>query len=352
MAGGTTSCMGIDNFKSIYNIRDRLMREFKLNYTPHIHADSVIGWVYLNFIGYDYKNNSLGFNSEVLCKLKGITQRIKTIKFADSFGVDFHKTGYMPYVSSIVIVKDRNDLLRLSGDPKLMTPLFHDDKAYNPGKYTLETSRSVSNIVATWYTLQMIGKDGFRSLLGHAQELSMYLRKKIHSDQSSMVVVNEETLGSDVFIKVYPHGINAKEAFKKELEDINLLKKAEIYNTQFFNWLTLNKYYGNEAIAISKTSAAFYTNTGHPVQALRIYILNPYITKETIDLLITFLASAKSEYDLSLKKAMHGEVIEQFSSQSLKSTGVQSDYVECNLSNVTVTKVADKQIIGGSYYGK
>lgn len=43
-AGGTTSNMGIDDFAKIKQMRDKLVKDYNLNYIPHIHADSVIGW--------------------------------------------------------------------------------------------------------------------------------------------------------------------------------------------------------------------------------------------------------------------------------------------------------------------
>ncbi len=43
---------------------------------------------------------------------------------ADSVDVDFHKTGFAPYISSLVLVKDRADLQRVARDPEQMPYLY------------------------------------------------------------------------------------------------------------------------------------------------------------------------------------------------------------------------------------
>ena len=164
-------------------MREGLVKDYQLDYSPHLHADAVLGWAYLNFLDYDIDQNKLGFTEPVLMKIKKVTEKLRTLKYVDSFGVDFHKTGYMPYVSSMVMVKNKEDLGRLRRDGKIMTPLFHEHETYNPGTFSLETSRSAANILATWLTLQSIGKEGYQSLLGHIFEMSERMREKIRQNK-------------------------------------------------------------------------------------------------------------------------------------------------------------------------
>ena len=118
-------------------------------------------------MNYDFDKNELGLSQRALARIQKIIQRLSSLHCVDSFGVDFHKTGYMPYVASMIITKRKEDLTRLRRDGKVMTPLFHDDAAYNPGTFTLETSRSAANILATWLTLNAFGQEGYQTLLGH-----------------------------------------------------------------------------------------------------------------------------------------------------------------------------------------
>jgi glutamate/tyrosine decarboxylase-like PLP-dependent enzyme len=296
--GGTTSNMAIDDIEAIHEIRERLVREFKLTYRPHIHVDSVVGWAYLNFVGYNFENNQLQFSKKIIEKIRKIVSRISKLKFADSFGVDFHKTGYVPYVSSMIIVKDRDDFSLLRRDSKIMTPLFHDDLVYNPGVFTLETSRSAANILATWMTLQTLGREGYQALLGYTLEISEYIREEIEKyEKYGLYVANKESFGCDIFIRCYPPNIDSRQAYEKELYNDRKLKIYTDYTNRFAKWLSENKSSGDEGIALSKSSAAFYTHTGSPMVALRIYSLNPHITRESAKVLVMRLLKAKIEFD-------------------------------------------------------
>jgi len=279
---GTTSNMGIDDIKKIYDIRERLVNEFGLPYKPHLHADAVLGWPYLNFLGYDFDKNPLGFTSKALKQIKKITGRIKTIKYADSFGVDFHKAGYTTYTASLIIVKGRMDLMRLQRDVDIMTPLFQDDKAYNPGTFTLETSRSAARILSAWIALQSFGQEGYQVLLGYSIEMGLAVRAGINKYRNrGFYIANQEAFGCDTFVRCYQPGVDTKKTYELEMYNEEILKENNDYTTEFAFWLYKNKTKEDESFAVSRTRAALYTHTGAPMPALRIYPLNPYITKES-----------------------------------------------------------------------
>ena len=299
--GGTTSNLGIDDMEEISRIRERIIKKFNLDYTPHLHMDAVLGWAYLNFVDYDFDSNPMSFSTAALNQIKKILARIKTIKYADSFGVDFHKTGYVAYTSSMVIVNDKADLERLQREVSIMTPLFHDDEAYNPGKFTLETSRSTANILATWVALQTFGKEGYQALLGHAIEMGLIYRNEIEKlAKDGLYVANQNQYGPDVFVRCYPPGEDPAENYEKEMSDNILLKKNSDYTSKFFKWLNAKTPYAEEGFAVSKSSAAIYTPTGQPVIALRIYPLSPYITEKTARILVTRLRMYKQEFDRTI----------------------------------------------------
>lgn len=291
--GGTTSNMGIDDVKRINEIRERLGMEYKLSYSPHLHADSVLGWAYLNFRIYDFAANPLGFKPEILQQIRKIVDRVETYRYADSFGVDFHKTGYVAYTSSMLIVKDRQDLMRLQRDRSTMTPLFHDDQAYNPGQFTLETSRSAANMLASWIALQTFGQEGYQALLGHNLEMGAIFRDGIKNNvDKGLYLANQEYFGSDVFVRCYPSGVDPQAEYEIEMKNDRALQRNNEYTSRFFKWLSRN-----EQGFVSKTTAAIYTDTGASMVALRIYPLSPYITEKTAKQLINGLAKAKMQYN-------------------------------------------------------
>lgn len=307
--GGSTSNMAIDDFAEIMRIRDQLVQDYSLDYSPHIHADSVLGWVYLYFLDYDFRENNLAFSPAVVTRLEAIVAKLRHLKYADSFGVDFHKTGYIPYNSSMVICKDKDDIKVLGRDSALMTPLFHDDSVYNPGKVTLETSRSSANMLATWMTMQTFGKEGYRILLGHAQEMAAQARKEIENyADAGLRIVNNDGFGTDIFIRCYPSGTDVEQEYAEDLRNDDSLKLYSSYTSDFFKWLTISNDYAQSKFAISKTSAAFYTKSGKPMVALRLYILSPYTSPQSVHNLISDLVEAKRTYDYGIRQA-HDNVV-------------------------------------------
>ncbi len=299
-AGGTTSNLGIDDFEKISAIRDRITEKFNLDYKIHIHADTVLGWVYLNFKKYDFEENPLQFSKNIVSKLKKALKAISSISYADSFGIDFHKTGYMPYISSMFIVKNKKDFELLRREEKIMTPLFHDANAYNPGKFTLETSRSSASILAAWVTAQQLGMNGYRVLIGNSLECAEAIRVELAKNiDLGLLVVNSDSFGPDLFLRCYSisNKLSPQESYLKELNNEAFTKNNNSYNKEFFNWLISKSTVEKYNIVLSKTSAAHYTPDGRPIEALRIYILNPFMNNSLAKELVRNLVSAKKDFD-------------------------------------------------------
>jgi L-2,4-diaminobutyrate decarboxylase len=117
---GTTDAFGIDNLKFIANLRDRLVAEYCLGDRPHIHADAVIGWAWAVFNDYDFVGNPTAFPARTLRSSCDAQLGIRSLASADSIGIDFHKTGYAPYISSLFLCRDQRDLSLISREKELM----------------------------------------------------------------------------------------------------------------------------------------------------------------------------------------------------------------------------------------
>ena len=111
--GMTTNNHSFDNVKAVKIIRDKLVKKYKLDYTPHIHVDSVLGWVYLLLSRYDFEKNPLEISDKTAVILQTKIKAASQVKYADSFASDFHKTGYCSYTSSVFLIKDKNNFLVL-----------------------------------------------------------------------------------------------------------------------------------------------------------------------------------------------------------------------------------------------
>ena len=297
--GGTTSSMGIDDFSQIADLIDELVDKYSLDYRPHLHADSVIGWAYLVYSGYDFATNPLGYSEQLASRLQKVSKRIRTIEFCDSFGVDFHKTGFCPYNSSLFVARREIELTRLGGDNSMMTPIFHDPKSYNPGKYSFETSRSSANIIATIRVFFSIGIDGYRSILAHLQEMALYtieIFEKVR--EKGIEVVNQDGLGTDVFLRMYPAD---RCQTVENFEGLSADAEMNEYLDRFYDYYTDRLAADSSLALISKSSAAFYEKGSVKVPALRIYLLNPNVDQTICEEIANDIILAKDEFDFNFQ---------------------------------------------------
>lgn len=107
VCGGTTVQSIIDPIQEIINLRSRIIQKYDLEYIPHIHVDSVVTWPILFFKDYNFSNNINNFHQDALYIIEKMYNELKSIQKVDSFGVDFHKTGFCPFSSSLFMVKEK-----------------------------------------------------------------------------------------------------------------------------------------------------------------------------------------------------------------------------------------------------
>jgi len=290
---GTTDAFGIDNLQYIAGLRDRLAAEYHLPYLPHIHADAVIGWAWSVFNDYDFDANTLGFNARTLRCLWDTHVNIGALSHADSVGIDFHKTGFGPYVSSMVLCKNKDDLSRISRDTGLMPYLFQFGN-YHPGVFTMETSRAGGAVLAALANLKLFGKEGYRGLLGHLVTMSEVLRKRL-DEHPAMCQVNDYNYGPVTLFRVYPDGMNAKATFYDELNSpqaAESLRRNNEYNSKIFKELHRQMEQEN-GFALSLTSHYRTAACGEPVLALKSFVMSPFIEEHHMQSLIACLEKAR-----------------------------------------------------------
>jgi L-2,4-diaminobutyrate decarboxylase len=310
---GTTDHFGVDNLEKIVAIRNELAAEYKLPYLPHIHADAVIGWAWSAFNDYFGPNQDvdpLGFQAddeETYRTLVMTSRRIRDLKLADSIGIDFHKTGFSPYLSSMVLFKNRrdeagnavNDLTLLRHDSSAMPYLFHFGN-YKPGEFTMETTRSGTGVLMALANLRLFGKRGLQALLGYLVSQRLRLKNRLDNDPH-ITVLNSGNRGTVTLFRTYPTGVETpiidQERTDPATRDRLLLHNAfnetvEVYLHQ--------KAMAGEGVILSKTSA--YTTTDYedasfkmklPVMALKSYMLSPFIERRHVDLVLANVREAR-----------------------------------------------------------
>jgi len=294
---GTTDAFGIDDLAAIVHLRNELVEEYGLDYVPHIHADAVIGWAWSVFRDYDFDDNPLGFHARTLRSLTDSLERIESLQLADSIGIDLHKTGYAPYISSVILIKDRRSFALLSREPEQM-PYLYQVGHHHPGIYTLECSRSGAGALAALASMTLLGKQGYRVLIGHNVEMAEMLRERLER-HDCIQVLNDYNYGPVTLFRVYPPGVDAEKALHSELNDpeyrSQLLVNNE-YNRQVFD-LIYERVMQGEGVLLSWTLAYRYANypDAPAVAALKSFIMSPWTDLKAIDSVVNQVMEVREQ---------------------------------------------------------
>jgi L-2,4-diaminobutyrate decarboxylase len=289
---GSTDAFGIDDLVAIAEMRDRLVEEFKLPYRIHIHADAVIGWAWSVFSDYDWTVNELEFRGRTVRSLAAAASSIRHLGLADSLGIDFHKTGYVPYISSLVLFRNREDLALITRRRETMPYLFQSGE-YHPGMFTLETSRSATGPMSALASLMLLGREGLRVLLGHAVEMAEVLREMIEA-QPRLSVMNRDNVGPVTLFRVYPKDVDTFKVKDREQQDKTyrdrLLAHNEL-NRQIYERVHAEALAGS-GVAISLTDCYRRTDYGEPINALKSYIVSPFADESQMRSVLTHVLNA------------------------------------------------------------
>lgn len=295
---GTTDAFGLDDLESIVTLRDTLVDEFQLDYRPHIHADAVIGWAWSVFNDYNFEENSLGFRPRTIRALAGAGRRIRYLSLADSIGIDFHKTGFAPYISSLILVKDETDLGLVKRQPEQMPYLYHFGD-HRPGMYTLETSRAGTGVLAALANLRLFGQEGLRVILGHIVEMTQLLREHLEG-REGITILNRENFGTVSLFRAYPVGVDTFSIKREEFEDPanrESLITHNAYNQEIFQYVHSEAMEGR-GVVISTTDCYRHTTYGEPIVALKSYILSPFVDETDVETVVAKVLEAREKVGL------------------------------------------------------
>jgi len=290
---GSTDAFGLDDLVAIHAMRDRLVDEFRLPYRPHIHADSVIGWAWSVFNDYDFVQNAMGFRGRTVRALAAAHRRIHHLGLADSLGIDFHKTGYAPYISSLVLFRDRADLQHIHRSRESMPYLFQSGH-YHPGMFTLETSRSGAGPMAALANLLMLGKEGLRTLLGHVVEMAEVLREGLEA-HPDLTVLNGDNVGPVTLFRVYPSGEDTFSVKQRERSEQGFQDQVVEYNRlnrRVFERVHAEALAG-KGVVLSMTDCYRESDFGTPIAALKSYVLSPFTDAEHMQSIIEHVLAAR-----------------------------------------------------------
>jgi L-2,4-diaminobutyrate decarboxylase len=303
---GTTDASAIDPIAKVRALMDRYPNPAGFG-KAILYADAVVGWSWVYFKDYDFEKNPLEFSARILPILKQNGQALAELKHADAIGIDFHKVGWAPYVSSCFLYKDAAEFEQLhhwgtDAYLQVRTP-------YNPMYYTLEVSRTASGSLAGWATLKYFGKEGMQAVLGGILETKYYLYDllKQHKD---MVCVNLEDTGLITLFRVYPKGTDATTQYGRELTEAasrpELLRHNKLtkdVGDKLYEWFRAGKKLDGKYTPYMSFSTGFRnaeynlegTDSDAVVFALKAFPMNVFITPEIMKWALYCVGAARDE---------------------------------------------------------
>lgn len=276
ISGGNTNSMIVDPIEEVANLRDRLVKELGLNYVPHLHVDAVVSFPWIFFKDYDFIKNPLNIEGEALRRIAEILRHLKGLYRADSFGIDFHKMGFSPYMSCVFMVKNKISLYGNS------------DVSRWPFFYTIENSRPADGPNSAYIVLKILGATGFQMLLAHLTEITVDLQNKIE-ESGEFKIVDPSGLGTSVmFVPRLPEGVTIT-----KINDESIVR--DNYTSKFVKKIKeLNfPYYIDQMPGNCSGSCSI------PLTSLKAYITSPHSTVESNTEFVNFLINLKREIDLS-----------------------------------------------------
>lgn len=200
---GTTDTFAIDDVAAVYLARERLCRRYGLTYRPHIHVDAAVGWSLAFFREYQFERNELAINPATLEGLEANHSLINGLRCADSMTIDFQKWGYVPYTSSLLLVKEGKDFEALKQDADYFSYFEPQQRNQSHLQSTIECSRSAVGVFSAYSALQSIGIEGYQTLIAHGLQNANYSRSLL-AQLPNCKVVSGSNQGPCITFRLYP----------------------------------------------------------------------------------------------------------------------------------------------------
>ena len=302
--GGSTNELYIDPIKDVYKLISNVVNQYHLNYRPHIHVDSVIGWVYLFFKKYDYKTNPLGISGSSLEKIRKLSRLADDFKYADSMGIDFHKTGFCPYISSLFICKNREDYYALNPSKyQSIKDLKYGN--YNPYQISLELTRSPAGAVSALASLKSLGVAGFQQVYANMIEASERFRKRL-SENKNICVLNQDSGWLATLFILKPLKFTSL-----GLNEILRLDEAEIaeirnYNVKFAERIQTKAHNSECSFVFTSSRSHLVPGTSISLGTLKAYPMSVFFDEENA---VKILSELEKEIEAFTKNPNEGPAL-------------------------------------------
>jgi len=292
---GTTDTFGVDRVKPVHDLCRRLTARFGVTQVPHIHVDAAVGWPLIFFLDYDFAANPLAINPATVESLKHNVERFRELHYADSFTVDFQKWGFVPYTSSLVMIKEQASLKALEHDPENFTYFEKDTQGQTHFQSTIECSRGAAGLFGAYSALQYLGKRGYQMLIAHGLQNANYFRHRLAASPGALVIA-PQNLGPSVGFRLYDPAVvtdlAAELRFEKEFDDSAGHRERVARNNAYHRNAFLRRgKHGLYTNWVQFVTNSDYSETGAwtPLPGEKAVFMNPMTDHAQIDAFIARL---------------------------------------------------------------
>ncbi len=292
---GSTINMVVDPIRKIKQKLRYLQRKYNLTYAIHLHVDTVITWPWMFFINKNLADIDVTLN--IKRKICNITKDLKDLYLADSIGIDFHKTGLCPYISSCFICNNREDIHFMHSDD---ISLFNDSENYYSqcyDKVSFENSRPCNGIISAYYVIKRLGQQGFIDYITYLYRIADYFAQVMENKyQKYYEVVNKSSNGYEIvfFIKFSQSFQSFDKTSKLDKKSVALYEK---YCQRFIGFMFRDEWVRkNDVPFISFVPG--YKNYGSKdsATAFLIYPASLNITFDKVDEIMQSLTNALKKF--------------------------------------------------------
>lgn len=295
LSGGSTVELEVDDIYAVRELMERTRDCYNLSYSPWIHVDSVVGWPWLFYNDYDFGENALRLSDQAMEKIRSMSQDISGICAADSFGADFHKTGFCPYVSSLFMCRSNRELCQVSNHT-CPAEKNDDPSRYSPFEYSLELSRSAKGAVSALAALETMGKNGYRRLIADLVENTCALRNLL-ATLPFVELLNSSARGFATLFVLKPPQYEAcslSTLLELPLEDTEVIKK---YNVRFGNFVEALIEQGLTSVNFTSTDTFAVNNTNVYLGMVKLYPMSVLQNNTSNEAFVSELCRLKAQFD-------------------------------------------------------
>jgi glutamate/tyrosine decarboxylase-like PLP-dependent enzyme len=295
VSGGNTLHLAVDNVNDICNVVDKLAYKYRLTYKPYIYLDSVVGWPWIFFCDYNFRKNELSIPEKILKKIKYVVDKLRGINRVDGFGVDFHKTGFCPYISSLFISKKGSELHSIHADEVRL--LEQNEYGNNFSQHhMIEHSRSVAPIFSAYVALKIAGKNGFRSYIVNMLEVTDTVVSVLSSN--GFEHLNSFSCGfASVFCPIcVSRDYSYHTLLNGSVEDI---RDYNFYVFQLFHYLSDRKNNGIGDFVLRFLPQYGTAKSGENVSVIVVYPMAISSSADSIKPVLEQIVAAKNSFDVA-----------------------------------------------------